>query len=48
MILIWNAGSSSLKAKLYDVKAKRLVLIKSASVARIGESETKNHANASL
>ena len=48
MILIWNAGSSSLKAKLYDVKAKRLVLIKSASVARIGESETKNHANASF
>jgi acetate kinase len=46
MLLIWNAGSSSLKAKLYDVKAKRLVLIKSASVARIGENDIKNHTEA--
>lgn len=46
MILIWNAGSSSLKAKLYDVKTKRLVLMKSASIARIGEGEVENQAEA--
>jgi acetate kinase len=46
MILVWNAGSSSLKAKLYDIKQKRLVLLKSTSINRIGEQEIKNHIDA--
>ena len=45
MILIWNPGSSSLKYRLFNLKKKKLILIKSGSCNRIGE-DVENHQDA--
>lgn len=42
-ILVFNAGSSSLKAKLFDPKLKE---VKSFKIERIGGDEVKNHLEA--
>lgn len=43
MILVFNAGSSSLKAKLFDEKLRE---VKSFKIERIGSSQVKNHTQA--
>lgn len=46
MILVLNAGSSSLKFKLFDIKNNQLTQVESGSVNDVGKLHAKNHAGA--